>query len=55
MSYIRGENAEGMLAERILEEKTLNGIFEQASLVAPQVEEPVEEKQEEVAEEKTEE
>ena len=56
MSYIRGENAEGMLAERILEEKTLNWIFEQASLVAPQVEEPAEETQtEEATEDKTEE
>ena len=51
MSYIRGENAEGMLAERILEEKTLNWIFEQASLVAPKVEEVAEEAAEEKAEE----
>ena len=47
MSYIRAENAEGMLAERILEEKTLNWIFEQAALVAPV---PVEEAPEAVEE-----
>ena len=36
MSYIRAENAQGMLAERILEEKTLNWIFDQAALVSPE-------------------
>jgi len=47
MSYIRAENAQGMLAERILEEKTLNWIFNQAALVSPEV---VEEKEESPAE-----
>ena len=44
-----------MLAERILEEKTLNWIFDQASLVAPQVEEAAEDKAEDAVEEKAEE
>ena len=51
MSYIRAENAEGMLAERILEEKTLNWIFDQASLVAPAPKEEVAEEKEETTEE----
>jgi trigger factor len=55
MSYIRAENAEGMLAERILEEKTLNWIFEQAALVAPTVESAEEVAEEEAPEEAPEE
>jgi trigger factor len=55
MSYIRAENAEGMLAERILEEKTLNWIFEQAALVAPTVESAEEAAEEEAPEEAPEE
>ena len=51
MSYIRAENAQGMLAERILEEKTLNWIFDQAALVSPEaVEAPAEEAEEVPAE-----
>ena len=36
MSYIKAEKAEDILAERILEEKTINWLFDQASLVAPE-------------------
>ena len=38
-AYIQSENADSVLSERILEEKTLNWVFDNANLVAPQPEE----------------
>ena len=43
MSYIKAEKAEDILAERILEEKTINWLFDQASLVAPKEDAPAQE------------
>jgi trigger factor len=41
-AYIQSEDAENVLKERILEEKTLNWIFDKSNLVAPKPEEVLE-------------